>query len=323
MKSLNKKIVLFCGILISIMALCGCRLAQEDDPAAPENARLVGMYITTEHLDLFDFGAYFSDNAARLMSGKQAVIEDQNGKYGGRVYATKQNKPSINEETGEASEFEEYEFVGLEGYPFAIVRHTDEETGECYTATMLGSEINDGHFSMHVHDEGETNTLEGTIYVVPGVARVLYCNPVYQTADGRVYLEAGSGISCSSMAEGLQQSYEMKEDNTTTENGKTQKASIAAKLNFEGMNLPYQYVIVQMNANNEPLHREEYAPEELPKGISPVAGTDYLVIETHKTVEGKSIVKREFVGTDMQQFMAFAAQVNGVCLPSAVDVNWK
>ena len=59
------------SILLSLclaLALGGCSMLREEAAPAEED-RLVGIYVTPEYIDTFDFEAYFEDNASQLLSG--------------------------------------------------------------------------------------------------------------------------------------------------------------------------------------------------------------------------------------------------------------
>ena len=72
---MKDKIIAICLALIICLGLCGCQLALPEGQETGRD-RLIGCFITTEHLDLFDFEAYFNDNAHKLVSGGEINLEE-------------------------------------------------------------------------------------------------------------------------------------------------------------------------------------------------------------------------------------------------------
>ena len=55
---MNKKTVAISLVFAILVSLCGCQLAQPESGNHTEADRLVGVFITTEYLDLNDADAY-------------------------------------------------------------------------------------------------------------------------------------------------------------------------------------------------------------------------------------------------------------------------
>lgn len=62
-------------ILALALALPGCSMLREEE-APVWTDRLVGIYITPEHVDTFDSASYFSDHASTLLNGGEVSPED-------------------------------------------------------------------------------------------------------------------------------------------------------------------------------------------------------------------------------------------------------
>lgn len=84
--SLRGMAVLLCLLLAALTA--GCQLAQQE--AAAGEDRLVGVFVTLEPLDLFDFAAYAQDHPAWLLSGGGEIGREETAAYGGRLYAARE-----------------------------------------------------------------------------------------------------------------------------------------------------------------------------------------------------------------------------------------
>lgn len=82
----RKGAALLCLLLATM--LTGCQLARPETVA--EVDRLIGVYVTLEPLDLFDFEAYFNDHAKELLAGGGEIGPEDAAAYGGRLYAVQE-----------------------------------------------------------------------------------------------------------------------------------------------------------------------------------------------------------------------------------------
>ena len=198
------------GLLICLLlSFGGCQLAQ---PAATTDSgadRMVGAFITKEHLNLFDMESYINDHAQEAFSGKHLVAgPEDSDKYGLRVYGTMGHV----EETdiyGNSYTAIVFDFGGLEG--LSLMAPTITEDGDLYTAAIGSQGITSTNWGIHSYGLDSRNTaltLSGTIYVDPALmdnpaqSIGMFVNPVYQSPDGQVYLTEGQGISTGSTIEG-------------------------------------------------------------------------------------------------------------------------
>jgi hypothetical protein len=91
--------------------------------------------------------------------------------------------------------------------------------------------------------------LEGTIYVAPAASHVYYLNPVYQSADGRVYAMSGSGISCDgNSAEGALLTRTLDSKTTVTENGKGKTYGLSVKISVSVLYPPSRIYVLQFRS---------------------------------------------------------------------------
>ena len=109
-----KRYICLLAILTAIAALlCGCSLARSDmDASAASRDRLIGVYITTEYIDLFDLEGYIGANASALSGG--SIGEADAAQYNGRLYAELVD--------------ERYVFPGVDGFAFFMAT-TEHEYG--------------------------------------------------------------------------------------------------------------------------------------------------------------------------------------------------
>lgn len=251
-----KKLAIALIFALALM-LPGCSLLREDGEPADAD-RLVGVYITENYIDSFDFEAYVQDNASSLSGGGEISREDT-AKYTRRIYA---------EITDGKTSFP------IEGIAFIAARY--EKDGESYTGSDYGDKLADVHLSINVSDDMETTVLTGKLFADSGAGRMsAYCNPVYQQADGRVYLVPGEGVSANmgSMTHSLSESCESAKKG---ERG----YGMDITLEVEGRRPSEKLAVLLYSAEGALLSRTEYAPEEMPEEIA-AEGAAWAVFEDY------------------------------------------
>lgn len=244
-------------IFVLALMLPGCSLLREDGEPADAD-RLVGVYITENYIDSFDFEAYVQDNASSLSGGGEISREDA-AKYTRRIYA---------EITDGKTSFP------IEGIAFIAARY--EKDGESCTGSDYGDKLADVHLSINVSDDMETTVLTGKLFADSGAGHMsAYCNPVYQQADGRVYLVPGEGVSANmgSMTHSLSESCESAKKG---ERG----YGMDITLEVEGRRTSEKLAVLLYSAEGALLSRTEYAPEEMPEEIS-AEGAAWAVFEDY------------------------------------------
>lgn len=244
-------------ILVLALMLPGCSLLREEGEPADAD-RLVGVYITENYIDSFDFEAYVQDNASSLSGGGEISREDA-AKYTRRIYAEVVD--------GKTS-------FPIEGIAFIAARY--EKDGESCTGSDYGDKLADVHLSINVSDDMETTVLTGKLFADSGAGHMsAYCNPVYQQADGRVYLVPGEGVSANmgSMTHSLSESCESAKKG---ERG----YGMDITLEVEGRRPSEKLAVLLYSADGALLNRTEYAPEEMPEEIS-AAGAAWAVFEDY------------------------------------------
>lgn len=251
-----KKLAIALIFALALM-LPGCSLLREEGEPADAD-RLVGVYITENYIDSFDFEAYVQDNASSLSGGGEISREDA-AKYTRRIYA---------EITDGKTRFP------IEGIAFIAARY--EKDGESCTGSDYGDKLADVHLSINVSDDMETTVLTGKLFADSGAGHMsAYCNPVYQQADGRVYLVPGEGVSANmgSMTHSLSESCESAKKG---ERG----YGMDITLEVEGRRPSEKLAVLLYSAEGALLSRTEYAPEEMPEEIS-AEGAAWAVFEDY------------------------------------------
>ncbi len=251
-----KKLAIALIFALALM-LPGCSLLREEGEPADAD-RLVGVYITENYIDSFDFEAYVQDNASSLSGGGEISREDA-AKYTRRIYA---------EITDGKTSFP------IEGIAFIAARY--EKDGESCTGSDYGDKLADVHLSINVSDDMETTVLTGKLFADSGAGHMsAYCNPVYQQADGRVYLVPGEGMSANmgSMTHSLSESCESAKKG---ERG----YGMDITLEVEGRRPSEKLAVLLYSAEGALLSRTEYTPEEMPEEIS-AEGAAWAVFEDY------------------------------------------
>ena len=267
------------SILLSLclaLALGGCSMLREEAAPAEED-RLVGIYVTPEYIDTFDFEAYFEDNASQLLSGGGGEISAEDAEeYSQRIYATNNG--------GREGELE----FPIWGVPLVCARYGEGE--ESYVAGTSSPCLEGGSFNMKYADELESCTLSGTIYCPAGENVQAYCNHVYQQADGRLYLTSGQGMSSDGAGT---MSFTLSNETAGPEGERGWAVDITLDITPK---CPTERVCVLLyGEDGELLGREEFAPEAAPEKI-PAGDAAYAVVEDHtRDDSGEKAVERLFI----------------------------
>lgn len=263
-------------ILTLALALSGCSMLSEDTAPAQED-RLVGIYITPEYIDTFDFDAYLEDNAAELVgSGGGEISSEDAAKYSQRIYAT---------DNGGREGHIKFPMWGI---PFISARYEDE--GESY----IGNESSDymEHGGLHVYssDEGERYEMSGTVYADARGHVQAYCNPVYQQTDGSIYLVPGQGMSSDGAGT---MTFTLSADSDAY--GDVPAWGMSIELDITPKYPTERVAVLLYGADGSLMSRTEYAPGEVPETIA-AGDAAFAVVEDYaRDASGETAVERQFL----------------------------
>lgn len=296
-----KRYIIYFVVLAMLLGLGGCMLAQPE--AGEENVeqrdRLIGCFITTEYIDLFDFDAYFNDHASELVNGGDVTIDSTEG-YNGRIYA-EYYEETLTGEDGETITTGNYEFPGLEGVAYFAPKIGEGENS--YITFQTGEGLQDVHNAVRSVGDKDTHytELSGRIYVPSGNDRItFYMNPVYQNSEGRVYLCSGQGLQTDITA-GTECAMKLSEETTVTIDGVEYAGGGKVEVWFEVVNVPSRVRIVEMSADGEALAVAEFEPLALPGEYEPREGTAYIILESFALDgEGGEAVERCVLAPDSE-----------------------
>ena len=175
------------GLLLS---LTGCQLAKVESGSQD---RLVGAFITTEYLDLMDMEAYLNDHLDDVKKGGEILVDGDTRAYEERIYGVNQS---------DDPEHPDYTFPGLEGI---AIYYIPVDAGEESYWTSSTAEEAQLYTAFNLSNDMDEIVVTADLYVsADGGLHSFYANPIYQTAEGELYLISGTGISGEMSADGTQ-----------------------------------------------------------------------------------------------------------------------
>ena len=287
------------AVILAVCLLSGCQLASGETKESPIQYKLVGVFVTFEHLDLeFDMEGYLNDNIDRIADGEEIVIGPGEGmEYEERLWA----------EVGERG----LSFPGYEGLVMGQIWQEDHWVG-----------FSTEGFCEHKTHVDRTDTLdgiteEGTVYVPFGTEVMLCSNPIYMTADGKYYAVRGDSFHSTIDSGSMSQSVKDEKKWTADETEFTYSAEFTTTV--EGVRLADRVVVVQMSADHQELARAEYVPGEMPASITPEPGTAYLITEEYRGGE----VTRTLCQPGDDPIQVFYQSEQIYCLPQFTEILWN
>lgn len=275
-------------LLAGTIALSACQLAQ---PLATLNSapdQMVGVFVSTERLALYDHEAAFESsmndllNSGRIIPGDNVTLADsstgvmnpRDDPYFKPIYAERIEE-TLTDDRGVETQHVYYAFTGLEGIPFFM--STAEVNG---SKTRFTSDDEGYVQNVHISHADGNDALSGTIYLTPADMVILYPYPVYQQPDGQVYLADAMGAGGSADIPGASFAIQQTSSHTATEDGKTVEKSFRVDLRFEVARPTKSVTLVQMNASNQPIHSESHSIDALPEHVDLRQDAAYLLAET-------------------------------------------
>lgn len=288
---------------IMLLSMTSCQLAKEDLPEGKSQDRLIGVFITAQHLDRFDM-------------------------ENGRLYAKLTARELTNEETGQKSSIQEYFFEGKKGILFFSAEMTGEN-GDSYSSSYCSEGLSETNLSINVGDDDEKHILDAVIYLAPNMnvtdVMTQYVNPVYQEDNGKVYLVEGQGISAGGMrSEGDAFSQRLEESITVSENGKEKTKTTTINISFKTKLPPEKVVVIEMDKDSNIVKKQECMPGKLPESITADIDTDYFIVESYKIdFDGKEKVSRAVFSRDDEGLDSLFAIDNGIVINQRTVINWQ
>lgn len=282
------------AVFLAMVLLTGCQLAEEQKRETTMDDKLVGVFVTFEHLDLgFDIEGYIRDNGG-ISDGE--VIQ-AGSEYANRLYA----------KIGESG----WEFPGYDGLIMGQMWLEDHWHGFS-TEGFCGIDT-------HVTGSGTSDGIEetGTVYVPMGTAVMLCANPVYMTPEGQYYVVQGnsfhSSVDCGSMSQSV------SDEKTWTADGVEYSYCARFTTVVQGVELAERVVLIQMSGDHKELGRAEYVPGQMPETIEPAEGAAYVIVEEYNS----NGVRRTLNQPGDEHITVYYQEDQVYCLPQVTEVLWE
>ena len=264
------------SVVFMAFTVSGCTLAVPDAGADGNGDRLIGAFITSEYLDLYDMEGYLNDHAASLMNNSSITIGNDS-RYEGKLVAT------VDKEGAQSSSEWKISFGDIKG-EYILMPVTEDKDGNTFVGNLCSDGVGDPYLNYNVTDDGETQEISATVYQVSGKSEhTQYVNPVFQKENGEIYAMAGNGYSNGvDGSEGNTMAATLSGETTTVEKGKTKTEGCKVTVQFATMYKPVQTVIYQMSETNQVLKQNAYEPSQVPDILKVEAGTAYILEESRK-----------------------------------------
>lgn len=283
-------------MLLAVSLLSGCRLAVEAEELPEGRDRLIGVFVTPEHLDLFNAEAYFNDHVDEILKGKEINADASN--YQNRLYA----------------EYADGELRAgdVEGWFYCALTRSDEN-GD-YIA-VEGSEVFSDGYAHIFSGEEERLELACTLYVSSEADFVAaYINPVYQDSDGSIYVVSGSGISSNGLVDGGSMTQTVEENETLTASGERSEKNTRIEVTVAGKDPTETITVYEMSADDSILRRSSIDPDAIPTEWTPPTDCEWIILRED---DQRSVYTKED-----ESFPVFKLRDDGLCVKASVQLNW-
>ena len=265
MKNKSKWAALLAVLFIAAL-MTGCSLAREDGTVVAQD-ELIGVMVRyrpngeDDHFYEHDAEAaaqYLLTHASELEGGESTLPEGLNG--GTHVLTDEDRNLCVLFETAQDE---------------------NEEGPYTYTKNTVGEIFNTTNQSVVMTDEGEAVEVSAEVYIdatCSGENAKLYIDPVYQRADGLVYVMQGSGFF--GLFGGVAKTISAESTRIDSE-GKKTKRSASYEVSVKAKPRVTRAVLIEMDENNQPVASREIdlSRDELVEFLSPE--TVWALVETH------------------------------------------
>lgn len=292
LKSLFELSVIFMAFTAS-----GCTLAVPEAGTDGNGDRLIGAFITSEYLDLYDMEGYLNDHAASLMNNSNITIGNDS-RYEGKLVAT------VDKEGTESASEWKVSFGDIKG-EYILMPLSEDEDGNTSVGNLCSEGVGDPYLHYNVTDDGEEQEIGATIFQVSDDRKehIYYVNPVFQKENGEIYATTGNGYSNGEGGtEGNTMAATLSGESTTVENGKPRKEECKVTVQFSAMYKPVRTIIYQMNGANQVLKQTAYKPSEVPDSLRVEPDTAYILAEIRKEdTSGKMVTTRTILNLNSSE----------------------
>ncbi len=309
---------LFASLLLmgALLLLTGCQLASDRGESSQD--QLVGVFITTEYLDLMDVQAYVSDHQNDWENRPRTVAGDTSA-YQGRLYA---------EDVSKDPQRPDYRFPGIEGVPVYCVPLPEPDESDVYCWTPSEAPEAWTHYGYTVEDGGESMVLTSELCVAAQDGEQnFYANPIYRTEAGEIYLMSGSGVGQSGRSTekvGSALTLTAAETVEVALRGEATRYRCEVKATVTFADPVEKDVLIQMDGNDQVLGREEFLPGQAPAEFAPARDTAYLILETHRqSKSGEQTVERSLYDRADEVFTTYQVGESNFFCRTDTEIHWK
>lgn len=287
-----KKSIFTAFALLAAWTLTGCSLATEAGNRISGGDRLVGVFVTTEYVDVVDWD---HADASALMKGEVSVRDRE--KICG----------SFDQEKSE------YVFDGLEGYSLGMM-YLKSDDGEEYLASAVSDCIGEVNLNMGdmentcsgvlyfdrtqigseyvtYEDESWKEIYKGQDVVVNQVIQEdgseayelctdgkelhLYANAVYETGDGQLYLVPNSGVQVSTAAGNA--SMTLTDTAVFSSDGEHTETRNTIAVTYRGVSPAESVKFSWQDENGKVIKEKVYEADRIPSSIKWEKNTAYII----------------------------------------------
>lgn len=302
-------------MMVVVLALAGCQLAKPEagEESVIQKDRLIGVYITYESVTKGEI----KSSEIKVNAKGEIYIEREKEKE--RIYA----KPieGLFTRWEETRDFRP-EFEGLEGvgrYHLLI----PAENGQVETMVVTGDDVFTETYVESKSADNMEQKIKMTMYREERSHEYpIYVNPVYQTADNRIYLQAGPvyQVAGDGMAGNLVLTIKQKESKVTKIEGKQKAENSEVELLVKIENPDKDITIVQMDKENKVLETKSFSAERMPEEFWPNSKAEYLVVLREK--ENKADVNYHIISRREEELFYFVPAQKGNLRKKTFKINW-
>ena len=320
---MSRKLFAVITALLIIFTLSGCQLAHEDEAANNGIDKLIGVYVSYDHVDLFNLEGYINDNLN--FSGGEIKIEGETKKYEGRMYATRKDEMRTSSE-GEKYTNTQFVFEELPGIGMFAPTVVDPRLEDRTYISAGGDGFTDTKFHVRSGDNEDGLELSGTLYISSGaMSDAIYINPVYQSEDGKVYLVSGQGFAATGdNGEGGVYSQKLEDKVAINENGKSKSYSSMIEVSIATMNPTIKVSILQMDKDSNVVKKVEYNPDNVPSELKTEFDTEYIIVESKKETFNKELKKERTLFSKSDEALWYFKKSNDkVFVKAYTTILWE
>ena len=276
------------ALMLAICMLAGCSLAK---PGKSGQDKLTGFFVTVSCKE----GGTMVDLWDEEATGMEMI--SNHDLAGQKLYARRlEGNPVV---------YEFPEGCGLSCFSYDV----GEEGQEPYRSNTISPEI-DAHLGFYAGTEMPYR-MDAVVYGTRESDVVICMNPVYQTPDGEVYVLSDKPLS-----------YDVATmDGCSATISQTGEDGCTATLTIHQVVLPENYVIIEMDEENQPLRQAEFAPGELPETYAPGADAAYLILEARA---GEDTTRTVYSPGDESTAMdTYRPGQYGLCIKGYTTIFWE